>query len=706
MTPNNYTPISIQALTQTTPPQEPTSVFGATSSNASTPPTTSEPAMISSAQGAKVVEDTQARLDAIAPQPPETGNITEQKTTTPEAVTTTETPKVDVKQDFVTYVDPETGAETTLRGDAITDRAKAELERKGLVMSASDTSRGDLKAADTKRKQAEAELNNTISELSRTAINSKELQRTIKSIQATYNSRIATQQAMNARREQTLNTLGVRLGSRYTGDTFAGIVAEEERQGIARITAIEAEMLAAVEGAKKAAKEHNYSVFTKLTELAEKKSEEKTKAFQDLQKKQQETQKAIEEEAKLIENQSSIIEQVQAGTTDPFEIFSALGGLVPFDMIKELTDTLPEDQKPITLGSADLLVDPKTGKVIARGSKVGGAGGGTGTDISGGTSYGAPVVSVGAPIIAGLGSSYSTSSSEAQMLIDDILNKIPVQLRNTEKETALKIEQIRKQLAAGYSYQDIVDRLSGFSLQGEKADKSVGSALYNLALGTDITGGDLASLLNRGATEQAMTTVENKQLEKVNAFFANTDKARGSVKQADQVLSILNDPTFPSNKLGAFDGRKFKVDRFAGLTDKQILQVQQLESALSLLNAPIRLEVAGTAATPSEMEKITGFQADILDQPEIVKSKVQDLRDSVLRFHNEARSQRGLPQVSTTQLLDNKKRIDLYRSIGNADQEIANSQLSTGDFLSSGAWAGNEPAKPSVGDNKSFFNNL
>jgi len=707
MTPNNYTPISIQALTSTTPPPIEKDGIQAMFEAKGTrlPETTSEPAMISSAQGAKVVQDTQARLDAIAPPPPETGDITEQKTTSPEPVTTTETPKVEVSQDFVTYVDPETGAETTLRGDAITDKAKAELERKGMIMSASDTSRGDLKAADLKRKQAEAELNNTISELSRTAINSKELQRTIKSIQATYNSRIAVQQEMNRRREQTLNTLGVRLGSRYTGDTFAGIVAEEERQGIARITEIEAEMQRAVEGAKKAAKEHNYSVFVKMTELAEKKAEEKTKAFEDLQKKQKEAQAAIEEEAKLIENQSSIIEEIQKGTTDPFEIFTALGGLVPFDMIKELTDTLPEDQKPITLGSADLLVDPKTGKVIARGSKVGGAG--VETDISGGTSYGAPVVSVGAPIIAGLGSSYSTSSSEAQMLIDDILNKIPVQLRNTEKETALKIEQIRKQLAAGYSYQDIVDRLSGFSLQGDKADKSVGSALYNLALGTDITGGDLASLLNRGATEQAMTTVENAQLQKVNAFFANTDKARGSVKQADQVLSILNDPLFPKDKLGAFDGRKFKVERFAGLTPQEVLKVQQLESALSLLNAPIRLEVAGTAATPSEMEKITGFQADILDQPEIVKSKVQDLRDSVLRFHNEARSQRGLPQVSTTQLLDNKKRVDLYRSIGNADQEIANSQLNTGDFLSSGSWNGSTPAvDTSKTDNKSFFDNL
>lgn len=694
--PNNYTPQSIQTLTagfqpvntETTPPE---------------PTPTSEPAMISSAQGAKVVEDTQKRLDAIAPpEPAATTDTTTQTQEITEPVTTPETPKVEVKQDFITYVDPETGAETTLRGDAITEQAKADLERRGLVMSASDTSRGDLKEADTKRKAAEAEVNNTINELARTAINSKELREQVRLIKRRYGARIAQQEAMNARREQTLNTLGIRLGSRFTGATFGGILAEEERQGLQRIVAIESEMLAAVEGAKKAAKEHNYTVFTKLTELAEKKAEEKTKAFQDLQAAQEKAQKELEDEAKLVENQSAIIEQVQKGTTDPFEIFTALGGEVPFDMIKEMTDTAGASDKPITLGSADLLVDPKTGKIIARGSKVGGVTGGG--DIGSSLSFGSPSVSVGPVTVPGLGATYNTSSDEAQMVIDDILNKIPTQLKNTEKEVELKKEQIRKQLAAGYTYQQIVDRLSGFSLQAG-ADKQTGNVLYNLALGTDLDVGQLASLLNRGATEQAMTTVENKQLEQVDAFFANTDKARGTVKQADNVLALLSDPAFPSDKLGAFDGRVFKLNR--QITPAEQVKVQQLESALQLLNAPIRVEIVGTAATASEMSKVTGFQAEILDQPEIVKSKVQDLRDAVLRFHNEARSQRGLPQVDRNQLVDNKKRIQLYKSLGEMENEAVTGNMNNASFLSSGAWNGSTPAvDTSKTENKDFFNNL
>lgn len=704
MPPNNYTPISLTTLApaQSTP-------FQPVSTETTPAAPATEPAMISSAQGAKVVEDTQKRLDAVAPPEPvkpETGSLA---IGAPEPVTTPEAPKIEVKQDFVTYVDPETGAETTLRGDAITDKAKAEMEKKGLVMSESDTSRGDLKEATTQRLAAETELNNVMTELEQTATTDKELRAQVRLIKKRYAGRIRQQEAMNERRSQTLNTLGIRLGSRYTGGaggTFGSIMAEEERQGLQRIVQIESDMLAAVQGAQKAAKDHNYTVFTKLTELAEKKAEEKKDAYADLVKKQEEAQKEIEDEAELIENQSAIIEQVTKGTTDPFEIFTALGGKVPFDMIKEMTDTAGASDKPITLGSADILVDPKTGKVIARGSKVGGGGGaGTGiTDYGDSLAYGSPSVTVGAPTVAGLGSTYNTSSSEAQMTIDDILNKIPAQLRNTEKETELKKEQIRKQLAAGYTYQQVVDRLSGFSLQGN-ADKQTGNVLYNLALGTDLDVGALASLLNRGATEQAMTTVENKQLEQVDAFFANTDKARGSVKQADNVLNILNDPSFPTDKLGAFDGRVFKLNR--QISPAEQVKVQQLESALQLLNAPLRVEIVGTAATASEMSKVTGFQAEILDQPAILKSKVQDLRDSVLRFHNEARSQRGLPQVTNAQLVDNKKRVQLYQSLGQAENEAVTGNMNNADFLSSGAWSGSTPAADtSATDNKGFFTDL
>lgn len=670
-------------------------------------PAPTEPIMISSTEGQRAVQKAEERLNELAPAEPvnETGSLAigrpEDTTTTPATPTETAT-----TPDSITYVNPETGAETILTGDAITDSARKRLEKRGFqVLEENIANDPQLKAANLAQMKAQREIDESMRQLEQTAITDKELRQTVRTIRQRYSARMRQMEETNRRREQTLNTLGVRLGSRYTGGAggvFGGILAEEERQGIERVTALEAEMLSAIEGAKKAAKEHNFTVFTKLVEKAEEKAKAKQEEFKKLQETQAEQDRLIKEEADLVANQSSIIEQIQAGMTSPSEIFAALGGTVPFDTIKEITDTLPEtNTEQFTLGRYDIRYDG-TGKVIARGSSAGGGGVAGETDISGVSSFGAPAVSVGAPIVQGIGTSYKNSTAEAQMLIDDILNKIPVQLRNTEVETELKKEQIRKQLAAGYSYQQIVDRLSGFSLQGDKADKPLGEALYNAALGTDIDLGQLASLINRGAGDQAMSLVENKQLENADGFFANTDKARGTVKQADDVLRILNDPTFPSEKLGAFDGRVFKVAK--QVTPAEQVKIQQLESALSLLNSPIRVEIVGTAATASEMSKITGFQAEILDQPEIVKSKVQDLRDTVIRFHNEARSQRGLPQVDKEQLIDNKKRLQLYRELGGVNEEMVMSGMSNIDFLNS--WIGLPPAIVNTDDNKSFYNQL
>lgn len=677
------------------------------------PTPATEPAIISSSQGASVVDKTSKQLAELQGTPEqtdttktETGSLAIGK---PETTPIETAAPIDTKsQDYVTYIDPKTGAEKTLRGDAISDAARSSLENSGWVISEESTS----KSRDTNKQklavqQAESEVNSAIERLQSTAITDKELQRTVNTIRRRYSSRMRQMEEINRRREQTLSTLGVRLGSRYTGGSggvFGGIIAEEERQGIERVSALEAEMLSAIEGAKKAAKEHNYSVFVKLTEKAQEKYDEKKKAFEELQKTQAENDKKVADEAALVANQSAIIEQIQGGLKTPADIFAALGGEVPFDVIKEITDTLPKDStEQFTLGRYDIRYDG-TGKVIARGASAGGGGVAGETDISGISSFGSPVSSVGAPIVAGLGNTYEKSTPEAQMLIDDILNKIPVQLRNTEKETELKKEQIRKQLAAGYKYQDIVDRLSGFSLQGDKADKSLGNALYNAALGTDIDVGQLASLINRGAGEQAMTTVENKQLEGVQAFFAPVDKARSTIKQAETVLNLLNDPSFPKDKLGAFDGRKFKVGRFAGLTDTETLKVQQLENALQLLAAPIRVEVAGTAATASEMGKISSFQSDILDQPDIIKTNVESLRDSVLGFHNEARSQRGLPQVDKDQLINNKARLQLYKQLGTVDDEIILNNMDNSSFLDS--FTGYKPASKNISDNKSFYSQI
>lgn len=100
----------------------------------------------------------------------------------------------------------------------------------------------------------------------------------------------------------------------------------------------------------------------------------------------------------------------------------------------------------------------------------------------------------------------------------------------------------------------------------------------------------------------------------------------------------------------------------------------------SLAIAPTIFAIAGTAVTSEEMKKIDDFQADIMDQPDIAKTKIAELSEAILNFHNQARTQRGLPQVDTNELVDESARLGLYEGmVQNADatayEGMSNSDL-------------------------------
>ena len=484
----------------------------------------------------------------------------------------------------------------------------------------------------------------------------------ISALKQQYRQRKAALEESNRTEYNQTQQSFIRSGqAEYSPTMTAGFLSAREREGQQRVAELNDQYLSKVDAINLALEEKEYANVASEVK-AMKEIEEKIRV------EVQNQAKIAKEETQAIEDRKNMVEVAnylaKNPTSDPISVFAQFGGKVPFDTIKGMMPTPAED---FTLSEGQARFDAK-GNLIASRAKTyepkGGGGGGS-----------TVITPVGKPMVDGIGSTYENSSFEAQMVMDDIMNKIPVQLKNTEKEVALKYEQIRKQLAAGYTYQQIVDRLSGFSLQ-ENADKQLGNSLYDMSLGTDLDIGQLASQLNRGANEQAMTSVENAKLKDADGFFATTDKARATVNQANTVLKLLDDPDFPKDALGAFDGRKFKVEKFFGLNDEERVKVQQLESALQLLASPIRVEVAGTAATPSEMDKISAFQSDILDQPDTIKTQVTSLRDSVLGFHNEARSQRGLPTVANNELSDNKARLNVYKNMSARQiQEYSNADL-------------------------------
>jgi len=104
---------------------------------------------------------------------------------------------------------------------------------------------------------------------------------------------------INERRQVAMETLGVRTGARYTGGSggiMGGILSEEERQGLMRIESIENDKQDAIMGAKKAARDQNFTLYTTLATKAEKIQEKKATELQALKKAQADYDIKIQEE--------------------------------------------------------------------------------------------------------------------------------------------------------------------------------------------------------------------------------------------------------------------------------------------------------------------------------------------------------------------------------------------------------------------------
>lgn len=95
------------------------------------------------------------------------------------------------------------------------------------------------------------------------------LQRMLANITAQWDQRINDMQTVNASRKSAVATQGIRLGSRYTGGTYQGIISEEERQGIDRIASLQAQKDQALLDAQQAYYNQEWTKYSKAVDLAE-----------------------------------------------------------------------------------------------------------------------------------------------------------------------------------------------------------------------------------------------------------------------------------------------------------------------------------------------------------------------------------------------------------------------------------------------------
>jgi hypothetical protein len=170
-------------------------------------------------------------------------------------------------------------------------------------------------------------------------------QQMVNSITQTFDSRIQQMEDINKSRQASLEKTGIRLGSRFSGPVFGGVVAEEERQGVQRITELEAAKQSALVEARQAFRSQKFDEYAAFIELAENNYNRAIKEVERLNELAVAQNKKLAED-RTVEKQVAIVDLINEGINSPFEIFAKLQGQgfsnLTFDEVTGITDSIKE----------------------------------------------------------------------------------------------------------------------------------------------------------------------------------------------------------------------------------------------------------------------------------------------------------------------------------------------------------------------------
>lgn len=345
-----------------------------------------EAGVISSKQGEKLVDTAAEKITRLTPEDPmlnadqlmadsqaKLDQAKGMKLDAPTAAQPGPVQQPETSSDFVTYYNQSTGQEQTLRGQAMNDTNRKALQEQGYTLASSDSSAAqqnpEIARLDKEVNNLGTELSGYLKSLETTLVTDKELKGELRTISRGYDARMDEMRGITERRKQTIETLATRMGARYTGGMggiTGGLISEEERQGLARITSIENDKQSALQKAKEAARNNNYGVYTKLADQAERLQVKKANELTNLKEAQRKQDEKIALEKKQSEYDALIGEQLVAGVTDATELFKNLGGKVPFDQIGEIIKLMPKAPEDFTLSEGQARYDAQGNQIAAR----------------------------------------------------------------------------------------------------------------------------------------------------------------------------------------------------------------------------------------------------------------------------------------------------------------------------------------------------
>lgn len=502
--------------------------------------------LISSQQGKKLVTIADQTMDNLAPitalpnSPVSEGGQT--SGTTPTTDKTTTTPETaDNANDYVTYINEQTGQEMTLKGPALTEQAKADALKKGYVEASSEIS-GVKTTPEMAKLQREVdsatrETDTFMSRLESMLITDKELKGEISQISAKYKARQNEMRDINERRQVAMETLGIRTGARYTGGSggiMGGILSEEERQGLMRIESIENDKQDAILAAKKAARDQNFTLYTTLAQKAEKMQEKKATELQALKKAQAEQDAKIAEEKQQSEYDALIMEQLATGETDPLKIVQALSGKVPFDQIKEITELMPKKEYQFVAGTenqASGVFDKSTGVFTRTGG--GGPIGGSGSVPSPQAQYWADLINKGKAKLENVPEKLRNAVVEAMASAEPSMTKANEQAYSQADTAILEIDAVLN----GIKEAGIVERTILSNVPGTLArDVENSIETVQALIGFDA----LAEMRAASPTGGALGSITEKELRYLQSVQGSLDPLQSTEKLKKTITRIRN----------------------------------------------------------------------------------------------------------------------------------------------------------------------
>lgn len=248
------------------------------------------------------------------------------------------------------------GQTTELNGGAITPDAVQKLLNQGFysvdVMGdvPSWATTGDVESGRLSAQLAEAkkQKDDLIAGMAKFMVTDEQLAAQLKGIESVFDSRITSMQDINRRREASLKTTGLRIGSRYTGGdggVFGGIVTEEERQGVSRITELEAQKQAAIAAARDAARTGNWKIYEQQVSAAQSTYKDQVAAVTEFNKTLAENNKKIAEDAQKLRERdqqaardTSVAALLAQGVNDPVQMLGFLNSAGGNFTAKDIAD--------------------------------------------------------------------------------------------------------------------------------------------------------------------------------------------------------------------------------------------------------------------------------------------------------------------------------------------------------------------------------